>query len=75
MSVWVFSGFSLEELIIKAQTEPAVMELLEQTDVLVDGRFNFPERSFSLKWRGSTNQRIVDVPGSLAAGNAVEFKE
>ena len=47
------------------------MELLKLTDVLVDGRFVLAQRSLSLKWRGSANQRILDVQKSLEAGAAV----
>ncbi len=40
-------------------------------DVLVDGPFILEQRSLGVKWRGSTNQRLIDVPKSLAQGSAV----
>jgi len=74
LNVWVFTGYTFEELRAKAVSDPNVMELLVLTDVLVDGPFMLAERSLSLRWRGSRNQRIIDVPASLASGSAVELK-
>ena len=71
--VWTYTGSCFEELLIKAKTDSAIMALLEQTDVLVDGRFVLEERTLSEKWRGSKNQRFVDVHKSLAACRTVEF--
>ncbi|SHI16894.1 anaerobic ribonucleoside-triphosphate reductase activating protein [Sporobacter termitidis DSM 10068] len=69
LNVWAYSGYTFEELL--ASADPDIRRLLERVDVLVDGRFVLKERSLNLHWRGSRNQRIVDVPKSLAAGNAV----
>ena len=52
--------------------DPGTEELLKLTDVLVDGRFVLAEKSFDVPWRGSRNQRLIDVPRSLTAGKAVE---
>ena len=71
LNVWAYSGYTFDELLVKAEKQPDVMELLKLTDVLVDGRFVLEQRSLSLKWRGSANQRILDVPASLTAGQAV----
>ena len=69
LNVWCYSGWTLEELL--RDQRPGVRELLELTDVLVDGPFLLEERSLALKWRGSANQRVLDLPKSLAAGEAV----
>lgn len=69
LNVWAYSGWTFEEL--AAMADPAVRQLLMLTDVLVDGRFVLPERSLNLKWRGSKNQRLVDVQKSLVEGHAV----
>jgi len=74
LNVWFYSGYTFEELTSRANVEPDVRELLELTDVLVDGRFRLNERTLSTKWRGSLNQRIIDIPKSLAAGAAVELQ-
>lgn len=51
-----------------------VHDLLECTDVLVDGPFVESRKSLSLKWCGSANQRLIDVPATRAAGRVVEWK-
>ena len=69
LNVWCYSGWTLEELL--ADSRPGVRELLELADVLVDGPFLLSQRSLTLKWRGSANQRVLDLPRSLSAGEAV----
>ena len=63
-----YSGYTFEQLL---HGTPGQRELLENIDVLIDGPFVMAERSLELYFRGSRNQRILDVPGSLAAGEAV----
>ena len=63
-----YSGYTFEELL---RGTKAQKKLLETIDVLIDGRFLLQERSLELVFRGSRNQRILDVPKSLAAGQAV----
>jgi len=75
LDVWVYSGYTFDELFARAGTEPDVRALLESSDVLVDGRFVLFRRSLSAKWRGSTNQRLIDVQKSLATGAASEIIE
>ena len=75
LNVWAYSGYTFEELLKKAEKQPEVMDFLRLTDVLVDGRFILAQRSLSLKWRGSANQRILDVPRSLESGTAVPRQE
>ena len=72
LNVWAYSGWTYEQLLHKAETEPDVKELLSLTDVLVDGPFILAQRTLELRFRGSRNQRLIDVPVSLKTGNAVE---
>lgn len=66
-SIWCYSGFTYEHL-----TEiPEALALLELLDVLVDGKFEEDRKNLALIFRGSSNQRIIDVKKSLSAGNAV----
>lgn len=65
LNVWVYTGFKYEE-IIKGIAGENAKKLLEYIDVLVDGRFEIENRSETCKWRGSTNQRIIDIPATLA---------
>lgn len=71
-NVWVYSGFTLEELLgeSRARTEHTD-EMLSLIDVLVDGRFIYAEKDITLRFRGSRNQRILDVPATLKAGRPV----
>ena len=69
LEVACYTGFTFEELM--AERDPDRMRLLDYTDVLVDGRFVLAERSLDLKFKGSRNQRILDVKKSLASGEAV----
>ncbi len=65
----VYTGYTWEEL--RALRDPAAEQLLSLTDILVDGRFLQDERSLEIGFRGSRNQRIIDVPASLRAGTVV----
>ena len=64
--IWCFTGFTYESLIHDDQRE-----LLEQIDVLVDGPFIQSLRDPDLLFRGSSNQRLIDVPASLYAGEVI----
>ena len=68
--IWCFTGFTFESLITTAQRE-----LLSELDVLVDGPFIERLRNTQLLFRGSSNQRIIDVPASLYAGEVVLWKD
>ena len=70
-----YSGWTFEELLKKSGSEEYVGKLLSILDVLVDGRFDISKRSLSLLFRGSSNQRLIDVPASLSKGEAVELPE
>ena len=65
-SVWIYSGFTLEELLhgSRASGETA-NEILKSADVLVDGRFDKTKKNITLKFRGSENQRIIDLEPTL----------
>lgn len=64
-----YTGYTFEHL--RDQGTPAQKELLRRLDVLIDGPFVLAQRSLDLVFRGSANQRIIDVPRSLAAGEVV----
>lgn len=70
-NLWVYSGYLYEQLLARAEAEPAVAELLAIIDVLVDGPFVEGQKSYTLKWRGSDNQRLIDVSRSQAEGRVV----
>ncbi|MBQ3668278.1 MAG: anaerobic ribonucleoside-triphosphate reductase activating protein [Clostridia bacterium] len=75
LNVWSYSGWTFEQLLEKSAHEPGVKELLGTVDVLVDGPFLLAQRTLELRFRGSKNQRLIDVPSSLAEGRAIEIKQ
>lgn len=66
-NIWCYTGFLFEELL----ENPLQKALLEQIDVLVDGRFIEAFKDEQLRFRGSSNQRIINVPASLEKDEAV----
>lgn len=66
-NVWVYSGYTLEQI----QADPEKAALLSECDVLVDGPYVEAERSLTLRFRGSRNQRNIDVQRSLAEGKVI----
>jgi anaerobic ribonucleoside-triphosphate reductase activating protein len=72
LTVWAYSGYLFEELEGQA-AGLAARELLHECDVLVDGPYVAALRSLDLRWRGSANQRIIDVVASLQQGRPVEY--
>lgn len=73
-TVWCYTGYTWEELIKKCDDDPSVRSLLERIDVLVDGRYEEAQRDLTLRFRGSRNQRILDVKASMLLCKAVEVK-
>ena len=67
LNVWSYSGWTFEYL--RDQGTPEQKALLAELDVLVDGPFLLSERTLALPWRGSRNQRVVDVRRSLETGS------
>ncbi len=68
---WCFTGFRFEELMVMMQGDAALAAFLSHIDVLVDGRYEEARKSLDLRYRGSGNQRVLDVPRSLREGKAV----
>ena len=68
-TIWCFTGYTFERLM----TMPRQRALLEEIDVLVDGPFVQAKRDPDLYFRGSSNQRLIDVRKSLKAGKAIAY--
>ena len=75
LNIWVYTGFTYEEVLKLAEKKPIYREFLDKVDVLVDGRFVLKKRNLNLLFRGSSNQRLIDVPASLKKGEVVLFNE
>ena len=69
--VMSYSGYTFEQLYDMSKENNHIRDLLENLDILVDGPFILSERSLELRFRGSKNQRIIDVHKSLDTGKAV----
>ena len=69
-SIWAFSGYLFEKDMLSGRIGD-VSEYLSYLDVLVDGPFVLAKKNLSLRFRGSENQRIIDVKASLAAGQTI----
>ena len=74
-TIWAYSGYLFEQLIGKESARCGdATEMLKNVDVLVDGEFIQDKKDISLRFRGSSNQRIIDVPKSLEAGRAIPYE-
>ena len=74
-SVWCYSGYTYEELTGESRARCEVTdEMLEMLDVLVDGEFVEEKRNISLQFRGSENQRLIDVRKTRESGEIVWWK-
>ena len=66
--IWSWTGYTWEELMLET---PDKLELLHLVDILVDGRFDITKKNLMLQFRGSSNQRIIDVKKSLDQGAVI----
>ncbi|KRL27485.1 ribonucleoside-triphosphate reductase class III activase subunit [Limosilactobacillus frumenti DSM 13145] len=64
--IWAWSGYTWEELLKDSADK---LEMLHNIDILVDGRFLLAKKDLTLQFRGSSNQRIIDVPKSFKEGH------
>ncbi|MBE6824814.1 MAG: anaerobic ribonucleoside-triphosphate reductase activating protein [Ruminococcaceae bacterium] len=70
--IFCYTGYTFEKLVADFDTHPEYKALLTECDWLVDGPFVLEERSLMLKFRGSKNQRILNVKKSLQESKAIE---
>lgn len=79
-TVWIWSGFKWENIFPKVvpdwinDLQWYRQNLIEECDVFVDGQFEADKKDLSLKWRGSSNQRVIDVQKSLEANEVVLYE-
>ena len=67
--IWCYTGYTIEELLNRNNI--ATKEILKYIDILVDGDFQIDKKSLSLKFRGSSNQRIIDIQKTLKSNEIV----
>ena len=74
-NIWCYTGFDFEKDVMgkMAQKSETTRELLKYIDVIVDGKFEEDKKDLKLQFRGSSNQRILDVKESLKNGKGINF--
>ena len=75
LNIWCYTGYTFEQLLALSKKKPEIMEFLKEIDILVDGRFILEKKSYSALFRGSTNQRLIDVKKSLEEGTVILKQE
>ena len=73
LDLMVYSGYTYEQLMEKSESDCAVNYLLSLTDKLVDGPFILEKRDLTLEFRGSSNQRVIDMVKTRKSGTIVEY--
>ena len=71
LNIITYTGYTYEELLELGETRPAILKLLDLTDLLIDGPFRMEERDLSLLFRGSRNQRVIDMNKTRSQGKLV----
>ena len=75
INIWAYTGYTFEELMKLAQTNSYIKQMINNVDVIVDGRFMKDKMSENLKYCGSSNQRVIDVKSSLNENKIILFKD
>ena len=75
LTITLFSGYTYEQLLKRAGDEPALKKLLYLTDLLIDGPFIEAEKDLTLPFRGSINQRLIDMNRTREKGDIVLWDE
>lgn len=69
-----FTGYRFEKLLEMSEENQSIKTLLKNLDIIIDGKFELDKRSLDLTFKGSSNQRTIDVAQSLEAGKVIEFE-
>ena len=72
LNVWTYTGWTYEELLSLSEQDEGIKALLNETDVLVDGPFILSQKSYDVPWRGSKNQRLIDMKAAPESGKVVK---
>ena len=76
-TVWCYSGYLFDDDLLTGRLcDPSItMRMLNCIDILVDGEFVDEKKDLTLRFKGSSNQRIIDVPASLKEGKIIRWSE
>ena len=69
-NIWCYTGYTWENIV----QQPRLMEVMKNIDVLVDGPFVMAERDLDIVFRGSRNQRLINVPATIKQGKVIEVE-
>lgn len=72
LNVVTYTGYTYEFIVSSFSEHTGWEELLENTDILIDGRFEIEKRNLALKFRGSENQRIIDIKRTMQEGKIIQ---
>lgn len=75
LNVWCYTGYTFDQLLVMMKHNNKLVELLNNIDVLVDGKFDIDQLSMEAAFRGSKNQRIIDVKTSLKENKTIEIEK
>ena len=75
LDVWCYTGFTFEELVELSKKSDKYNKFINNIDVLVDGRFVLEKRNLNLLFRGSENQRLIDMKKTLETGEIILLNE
>ena len=75
LSVWAYTGFTFEELLSKMDTNQDLKNMMNEIDVLIDGKFDVNKKTLNCRFRGSSNQRVLDLPKSIKEKKAIKYME
>ena len=71
-TIWLYSGYTYEEIMYSASVDNLLRQkIISEVDVFVDGEFRESEKDITLLFRGSRNQRLIDIPKTILSGNIV----
>ena len=76
-NIWCYTGFKLDDDLLngKFKDNKTTQEILKNIDVLVDGKFEIENKDIKLKFRGSSNQRVINMPETLKQGKIIKYLE
>ena len=74
LDIIIYTGYLFEDLLKMSRTDQKIYSLLAAGDILVDGPYIEAESDLNLAFRGSRNQRLIDLPSSLQMGKAMEYE-
>ncbi len=75
MNVWVYTGYVYDDIVKLSESNPLYRKVLDYIDVLVDGPFVLKLKSFDVPFRGSSNQRLIDVAKTLEKGKVITLEK